>query len=386
MMHRLRGGGFQTNIIGNARRWFVISGIFVLISIGSLSIKHINAGLEFRGGTAFQVAARSSSVTVQDVRAGLAKVGIGQEEVQKVGSRGFLIQTSHLSPSAQSKAVTALAKVTGVHRNDIDVTDVGPKWGKQITSKAIRGLIIFLVVVVLYLSIRLEPKMAGAAFVALVHDVLLTAGVYSLTGFEVTPSTVIAILTILGYSLYDTVVIFDRVKDRTQQLSAAGRITYSEATNDALNHVLVRSLNTSMTALLPVGSLLFVGSVLLGAQTLRELALALFVGIIAGTYSSIFVATPLLAIWKEREPRWATLRVRIAARGADSVLAPPRQPPRAPAAAPSGPESAALRPPAPVQTATAPQSSGGGGQSRPGGGGGAQNRAKRRKKRKRRKR
>jgi preprotein translocase subunit SecF len=149
---------------------------------------------------------------------------------------------------------------------------------------------------------------------AMIHDIVITAGVYSLSGFEVTPSTVIALLTILGYSLYDGVVIFDRVKERTAQLSAAGRITYSQAVNEALNQVLLRSLNTTVVSLLPVGSLLFVGSFLLGAQTLRELALALFIGLAAGAYSSVFIATPALALWKERESRWSTLRARLAAR------------------------------------------------------------------------
>jgi len=239
-----------------------------------------------------------------------------------------------------------------------DLTDVGPKWGAQITAKAVRALIIFLLILTIFLSVRLEPKMAGAAFIAVVHDLLVTAGIYALTGIEVTPATVIALLTILGYSLYDTVVIFDRVKDRTAQLSAAGRTTYSAAANDALNQVLVRSINTSATALLPVGSLLFVGSYLLGAQTLRELALALFIGIIAGTYSSIFVATPIVAVWKEREPRWAQLRARIAARGQDTMAVPPS----APAAPAAATETATAAPSGGVATATQPQPSSGGGQ------------------------
>jgi preprotein translocase subunit SecF len=218
--------------------------------------------------------------------------------------------------------------------------------------------------------------MAGAALVALFHDMLGTAGIYSLTGFEVTPATVIALLTILGYSLYDTVVIFDRVKDRTAGLSAAGRVTYSQAANDSLNQVLVRSVNTSVVSLLPVGSLLFVGSYLLGAQTLRELSLALFVGIGVGTYSSIFVATPILALWKEREQRWATLRARIGARAADAPMPVPAAPraPQAPAA-PQAPQPVAAA--APAATAEAPRS---------GGGSSSGGRARKRKRRKRRRR
>ncbi len=342
MMRRLRRGGFHFNIVGQARRWFILSGVIVLVSIASLALREINAGLEFRGGTAFQVrAARSADVTVADVRAAVRGAGVQEATIQQVGDRGFLVQAEHLDPAEQEKAVDAIAKAAGVESSEVNVTDVGPKWGAQITSKAIRALVIFLVVVVLYLSIRLEPKMAGAAMAALVHDMIITAGVYSLTGFEVTPATVIALLTILGYSLYDTVVIFDRVKDRTVNLSAAGRVTYAEAANDSLNQVLVRSINTTVASLLPVGSLLFVGSYLLGAQTLRELALALFIGISVGAYSSIFVATPLLAMWKEREPRWATLRARIGARSGDALPPPPTPQQPAAVAAPAGPSVSA---------------------------------------------
>ena len=324
MMRRLRRGGFHFNIVGHARRWFIISGVFMLISVGSLGLREINAGLEFRGGTAFQVQAdRTADVTVADLRESAKNAGLREATIQEIGDRGFLIQAEHVEPAVQERVVDAVAKAAGVESSEVNVTDVGPKWGAQITSKAIRALVIFLVFVVIYLSIRLEPKMAGASLVALVHDMVLTAGIYSLTGFEVTPATVIALLTILGYSLYDTVVIFDRVKDRTANLSAAGRVTYADAANESLNQVLVRSINTTVSSLLPVGSLLFVGSYLLGAQTLRELALALFIGIGAGAYSSIFIATPLLARWKEREPRWATLRARIGARSGDVAAPPP---------------------------------------------------------------
>jgi preprotein translocase subunit SecF len=296
---------------------------------------------------------------------------VEEATVQEVGTRGFRVQTEHLETPTQGRVISEISETADVRARDINVTDVGPKWGAQITNKAIRALVIFLVVVVIYLSIRLEPKMAGAAMVALIHDLVATAGVYSLAGFEVTPATVIALLTIMGYSLYDTVVIFDRVKDRTVNLSAAGRVTYSDAANDALNEVLVRSVNTSIVSLLPVGSLLFVGSYLLGAQTLRELALALFVGIAVGTYSSVFIATPVLALWKEREARWATLRARIAARG---VEAPPPVAARPPVAA----QVVAPTAPPVAEQAQPPTGAirGGGGAARP----------KRRKKRKRRKR
>ncbi|HYZ92909.1 MAG TPA: protein translocase subunit SecF, partial [Actinomycetota bacterium] len=315
MMRRLRGGNFNFDIIGRARLWFVLSATILAVSVGSLLVRGINAGLEFRGGTAFQFQARDSGVDVADVKAALGRSGIDEATIQQVGSRGFLTQTEHLPVRIQTRAIGELAELAGVDTAEINVTDIGPKWGAQITNKAIQALIAFLVVLVVYLSIRLEPKMAAAALVALFHDLLATAGFYSLSGFEVTPATVIALLTILGFSLYDTVVVFDRMKERTTGLSAAGRVTYTQVANASLNEVLIRSLNTSIVSLLPVGSLLVVGSYLLGARTLRELALALLIGIGVGMYSSVAVSPPLLAKWKEREQRWATLRARIEARG-----------------------------------------------------------------------
>jgi preprotein translocase subunit SecF len=390
MMRRLRRGDFHFNIVGRARQWFIVSGIVVLVSIVSLFGRGINAGLEFRGGSAFRVEAASTHESVTDVRSAVQKAGVTEPTVQKAGARGFQVETQHLTPDQQDKVATAIAKVSGVKRNDVEVEDVGPKWGQQITNKAIRALIIFLVVVTLYMSVRLEPKMAGAAFIALIHDLVITAGIYSLTGFEVTPATIIALLTVLGYSLYDTVVIFDRVKERTQNLSASANVTYTDAANQSVNQVLMRSLNTSITGLLPVGSLLFVGSFLLGAQTLRELALALFIGLTTGTYSSIFLATPLVAVWKEREERWTKLRSRIAARGggAPSPAAPPArvvtaQP--APVPVPSATmEVRDVITPPPSTRATQPADAGQ--QARPAGGGSASARARKRKKRKRKRR
>jgi preprotein translocase subunit SecF len=386
MMRRLRGGDFHFNIVGRWRFWFAVSGIFVLLSLGSLFVRKVNAGLEFRGGSAFTVQASSSRVTVSQIRAAVQKAGITEPTVQKVGQRGFQVETQHLVPTQQDRVATAIAERAGVKRNDVDVVDVGPKWGKQITNKAVRALVIFMVVVILYMSLRLEPKMAGAASLALVHDLVITAGIYSLTGFVVTPATIIALLTILGYSLYDTVVIFDRVKEKTSALSAAGNITYTEAANNSVNQVLMRSLNTSITGLLPVGSLLFVGSFLLGAQTLRELALALFIGLTTGTYSSIFLATPALAIWKEREERWTKMRQRVAARRGGDPSAPPArqvtaQP--APVAAPAGAMSRpdVLTPPSrPVATSSGAEA------IRPSSGSGASARTRKRKKRKRKRR
>jgi len=214
-----------------------------------------------------------------------------------------------------------LASTFGVSVEAIDTQIIGPSWGKEITRKALYGLVGFLVVVVLYLAMTFEPKMAFAAIVAVVHDVFITVGIYALVGFDVTPATVIGFLTILGYSLYDTVVVFDRVRENTRSITSTSKMTYSQAANLAVNQTVVRSLNTTIVALIPVGSILFVGAGLLGAGTLKDLSLALFIGLATGAYSSIFIATPLLAALREREPAMQALAKRINARGASTLVA-----------------------------------------------------------------
>ena len=201
--------------------------------------------------------------------------------------------------------------MAGVERNGVSTETIGSKWGSTVSRKALIALLAFLVAVTIYVSLRMEFKMAVAALAALLHDLIITAGIFALSRFEVTPATVIALLTILGYSLYDTVVVFDKVRENTANLSAMSRTTYSQATNLAVNQTMMRSLNTSLASLLPILGLLLVGNYLLGAETLKDLALALFVGVAAGAYSSIFIAPPLVAMWKEKEPRYAQLRTRV---------------------------------------------------------------------------
>jgi preprotein translocase subunit SecF len=229
--------------------------------------------------------------------------------------------------------------------NQISDNRVSASWGGQITQKALLGLIVFLVLVTGYLAIRYEWRMAAGALAALVHDLVVTAGVYSLVGFEVTPSTVIGLLTILGFSLYDTVVVFDKVDENTRGILGGTRYTYGEAANLAVNQTLMRSINTSLIALLPVAGLLFIGAGFLGAGTLKDLGLVLFVGMAAGAYSSIFLATPVVVDLKEREPRYLALRNRVAAKRAAET----RRGTLAPASAPPDDGSAA----APVGTTTA---------------------------------
>jgi len=197
----------------------------------------------------------------------------------------------------------------------ISITTVGPTWGSSITDKAIEALIIFFIVVGIYISIRFEPKMALAAFIAMVHDVLIAVGIYSIFGFQVTPDTVVAILTILGYSLYDTVVVFDRVRDNTRGIGSSGRLTYPQLINLSMNQTLARSINTSMVAIIPVLAILLIGAQFLGATTLQSYGLALFVGLLSGAYSSIFIAAPVLSMMKEREERWIAIEKRLTQRG-----------------------------------------------------------------------
>jgi len=210
--------------------------------------------------------------------------------------------------------------VAGTTYNQVSTSSVGPTWGGQITDKALEALIVFFVAVVAYISLRFEPKMAAAAFIAMVHDLLVTVGVYSIFGFQITPDTVIAILTILGYSLYDTVVVFDRVRDNTNGILKSGDLTYSEMVNLSMNQTLARSINTSLVAILPVLSVLLIGADVLGATTLQNYGVALFVGLMSGAYSSIFIASPLLAIMKERESRYRDLAARVLTRGERRTL------------------------------------------------------------------
>lgn len=306
---RLYRGEKSFNIVGNRRRWYALSAIFIILASAALGIKGLHLGIEFKGGSVFTIS--KDGATIEDGRNAITKAGVTSETVvQKVGSNKIRIQTGVLSSFDSVKA--SLASSFGVNEESIDTQLIGPSWGKEITKKALYGLIGFILVVMLYLALAFEPKMALSAIVAVIHDVFITVGIYALVGFDVTPATVIGFLTILGYSLYDTVVVFDKVRENTKSVTTIGRSTYSQAANLAVNQTLVRSFNTSLTALLPVASILFVGAGLLGAGTLKDLSLALFVGLTVGTYSSIFIATPILASLREREPAMAALAKRNA--------------------------------------------------------------------------
>ena len=306
---RMYHGETSFDIIGRRRLWFSISAVLVVISLVGLIWPGLNFGIDFKGGAVFRVQPQHP-VTEAEVRRALGPVAevvqISESEPVEV-----IVQTEVLGQPEVAGIRTKLAEVAGVERSEVSTQTIGSKWGSQVSRKAMIALLVFLVVVVIYVSLRMEFKMAVAALVALLHDLIITAGIFALSRFEVTPATVIALLTILGYSLYDTVVVFDKVRENTGSLTAMSRTTYAQATNLAVNQTMMRSLNTSLASLLPILGLLLVGNYLLGAETLKDLALALFVGVAAGAYSSIFIAPPLVAMWKEKEPRYAQLKARV---------------------------------------------------------------------------
>ena len=309
---RLYRGEVSYDFIGHRKMWFAVSAALLVVSILSLSILHLKLGIEFRGGAEFRVS--SPAADEDNVRSTVSDVVGGEIVVQRVGSTTVRAQTEILSDRELEEVQNALSDRFKVARDDVSTQFIGPSWGKDISSKALRALVFFLLGVVVFLSLYFEWKMALAAMLALLHDLVITAGLYSLIGFEVTPATVIGFLTILGYSLYDTVVVFDKVRENTHGLSGGSRMTYSGAVNLAVNQTLVRSINTSVIALLPIGAILFAGIVLLGAGPLKDLSLALFIGVAVGAYSSIFIAPPLLAGFKEREPAMQALAKRVANR------------------------------------------------------------------------
>jgi preprotein translocase subunit SecF len=316
---RLYRGEVSIEFVARQRLWYTISGVILAISAISLLVFGLNFSVDFKGGSLYQFQAGSTSIT--QVRQAVSSSGGGSDAiVQKITPIGrpseWSVQTRTLSPAVQRNVEAALSKASGVPQGEINVQSIGASWGSEISHKAAEALIAFLIVIVIYLSIAFEWKMAAAALIALAHDIIITVGVYSLAHFTVSPASVIGLLTILGYSLYDTVVVFDKVRENTAGLLSSTRSTYSQAANKALNQTLVRSINTSLIALLPVASILFVGAGLLGAGELRDLALVLFVGMLSGTYSSIFIATPVLADLKEREPQYKALTKRVNLRAA----------------------------------------------------------------------
>lgn len=316
VLGRLYHGETTFDFVGRRRTWFTASALVVLVCLASLLIQGFKLGIDFEGGVVWEVPAGDASVG--DARSAVAPFGLAGATIQELeGDEGRSLRVAAEPASAEvtDDVTGTLAELTGSSVDDVNFTAVGPTWGEEITEKAVRALLVFLVLVTIYISLRFELKMAIPTLVALLHDVVVTAGFYSVTQLEVTPATVIAVLTILGYSIYDGVVVFDKVDENTRLVSSTGGLSYGGMVNVSLNQALMRSLNTTITALLPVGALLVIGSWVMGAAVLEEFAIALLVGLAAGAYSSLFIASPLLAVLKEREPRYREIKRRVDAKG-----------------------------------------------------------------------
>ncbi|RYJ20877.1 protein-export membrane protein SecF [Streptomyces sp. L-9-10] len=311
---RLYRGEVGYDFIGKRKFWYALSILITITAIAGVVVRGLNMGIEFKGGAVFTIP--STSVSVTQARTITEEASGHDAIVQQLGNGGMRIQVTELDTKQADGVRTELAKDLKVDEAKINAELVGPSWGATIANKAWMGLGIFMVLVVIYLAIAFEWRMAVAALIALIHDLTITVGVYALVGFEVTPGTVIGLLTILGYSLYDTVVVFDSLKEGSKDITKQTRWTYSEVANRSINSTLVRSINTTVVALLPVAGLLFIGGGFLGAGMLNDISLSLFVGLAAGAYSSIFIATPLVADLKERDPRIKALKKRVLAKRA----------------------------------------------------------------------
>ena len=309
----------EFHIIQRRRRWAILSGTAIVLSLIGLIWLGLNYSIDFTGGTLIQYQLQTDA-SVEDVRDVMAAepYGRSEAEVQIVGGDRVSIRTTaltDLSATERTALFDELATQAGISADDISAQVVGPTWGEQISRQALIGLVVVLAAITLYITLRFEWKMAIGAMVAMLHDVVITAGVYALTGRQVSPATVIAILTILGFSLYDTVVIYDKVKENTESTAALGKDTYEGVANTSMNQVLMRSVNTSLVVVLPILSLL-----LFGGDTLKDFAFAMLIGVVTGAYSSIFVATPILVVLKEREPRYRQLRARLESRPGERRL------------------------------------------------------------------
>jgi preprotein translocase subunit SecF len=324
---RLYRGETAFDFVGKRWRWFLLSAVIIIVGSISLGVKGLNFGIEFKGGTSWEVVA--PHVSVDQARSAVTPLGLGDATITVLGGQTLDVEANVNSGTAAHQAqvkqsvTNELASVAHVQPSQVSINDVGPTWGHEITTKAEYALLAFFLAIAFYITLRFEWKMAVAAIVAVIHDILVTAGIYSLSGLQVTPATVVAFLTILGYSLYDTIVVFDRVQENTKGLASTGRLTYTDMVNLSMNQTLMRSINTSFVALLPILSILIIGAQFLGAKPLQEFGLALFIGLASGAYSSIFIASPLLAMMKEREGRYATIRQRLSARGEAMTLLTP---------------------------------------------------------------
>ncbi len=321
LLGRLYRGDTKFDFIGSRKKWYIASSVIVLICLLSMVFRGFNWGIEFKGGEQYQLPIKPGT-SLSQIRAAVAGAGAQVESAQTAGSGSthtYVVRIAKQSDAATvTKVQAALADAGKLDKaSEVTLSDVSGSWGKEVTNQAIRALIVFLLLVSAFIWVRFQEwRMSAAAIMALLHDLMLTAGVYALVGFEVTPGTVVGLLTILGFSLYDTVVVFDKVSENTKGLLSSTRYTYPEAANAAVNQTLMRSINTSVIGLLPVAGLLFVGAGILGVGTLEDLALVLFVGMITGAYSSLFLATPWLVDLKLRDPKYKNHLERVQSRRA----------------------------------------------------------------------
>jgi len=331
LFRRLYRGETNFDLIGQRKKWYLASGIIIAICVLAIVFRGFLFGIEFSGGIQYQVPVKDGVTSLSAMRSAVEGTGIAVSSAQTAGAGGqqtYVIRTQKLTNQQEdAKQVTkvkqALARTGHVGIGEINSEEVSSSWGGEVTQQALIALVVFLVLVAIFMAFRFrDAKAAGAALLALFHDLLLTAGVYSIVHFEVTPGTVVGLLTILGYSLYDTVVVFDKVDENTRGLLGTTRYTYAEAANLAVNQTLMRSINTSLIGLLPVAGLLFVGAGILGVGTLQDLALVLFVGMLTGAYSSLFLATPWLVDFKLMDPRYRNQAQRVMVkRAADTARA-----------------------------------------------------------------
>ncbi len=293
------------------KRWFIFSGVIIALSLVGLFTRGLNFSIDFKGGSQVTYTMHKT-VTVPEISALLSTLGRADSQVQVVNGTQVQVRTGAFTNTAETdKVAAALAVQAGINRADVNTTSFSATWGSEISSKALKGLVLVLLAIGLYIAMRFEIKMAAGAMIALVHDLIITIGVYALVGREVTPATVIAVLTILGFSLYDTVVIYDKIQENTESSAQLARLGYVGVVDRSLNQVLMRSVNTSLVVLLPILSLLLFGGV-----TLKDFAFAMFVGVTTGAYSSIFIAAPVLSMIKEREPKIRQMEDRRLRRGA----------------------------------------------------------------------
>ena len=362
----LYSGKRSFDFIGRRWVWYAVAVALMVMSFAALGLRGINPGIEFRGGSEFRVSKVSDTSDLIGQRAVQEVVADAQPRISSFGGDGVRVELSKLSPEKTTAVQKALAEAYDVPVANVSSDFVGASWGRDVSGKAAKGLVVFLVLVSLVIALYFRTwKMAFAGVVALLHDLLLTVGVYALVGFEVTPASVIGFLTILGYSLYDTVVVFDKVRENTEHITGTSKRTFAEAANLAVNQTLVRSINTSVVALLPVASILFIGAFILGAGTLKDIALALFVGIAAGTYSSVFIAPPLYVQLREAEPEILAQTERVQRRRTQDSVRPQdsARPKRVPATVGAAVDEGGTAP-RPSGTAARPKPAGAGQQRR----------------------